>query len=200
MHDEPLILAHAHSSLMWRKRKMKPEERKMPASLRVAKTILVSGLLSLLVACGFQLRGSYTLPYESLYIDLPTGSVLGAKLKQQIRANGSTRLALSKEETQAILIQTIENRERLILSLNTAGRVREVRLRYRYAFRVVDPQGREWVPNTGIELTRDLTYDDSAILAKDQEEQLLWRDMEDDLAQQLLRRLAAIKPKKTVEN
>ena len=46
------------------------------------------------------------------------------------------------------------------------------------------------------ELSRDLTYDDSAILAKDQEEQLLWRDMESDLVQQVLRRLSTIKPLK----
>jgi len=73
--------------------------------------------------------------------------------------------------------------------------VREVRLRFRYAYRVVDPKGRELVQITGVEITRDLTYDDSAVLAKEQEELVLWRDMENDLVQQLMRRLAAVKPK-----
>ena len=151
-------------------------------------------LALLLSACGFHLRGAYTLPYESLYIDLPDNSVLGAGLKRQIRASGGTRMPELKEEAQAIFLQITELRERQILSLS--GRVREVRLRFRFAFRVVDPKGRDLVPTTGIELSRDLTYDDSAILAKDQEEQLLWRDMESDLVQQVLRRLSTIKPLK----
>jgi LPS-assembly lipoprotein len=157
----------------------------------IACLTLVTSLL--LSACGFQLRGAYNLPYESLYVALPDASVIGAGLKRQIRAGGGTRL-VEKDEAQAILLQVTELRERQILSLSSSGRVREVRLRFRFAFRVVDPKGRDLVPTTGVELTRDLTYDDSAILAKEQEEQILWRDMENDLVQQLLRRLSTVKP------
>lgn len=159
-----------------------------------ALTALLVATALLLSACGFQLRGSYNLPYESLFISLPEGSVIGAGLKRQIRASGGTRLADTMQEAQGTFLQVSEARERQILSLSTAGRVREVQLRFRYAYRVVDPKGRVLVPTTGIELTRDVTYDDSAILAKEQEEQLLWRDMENDLVQQLLRRLATVKP------
>jgi LPS-assembly lipoprotein len=148
----------------------------------------------LLSACGFQLRGAYTLPYESLHIALPDGSIIGAGLKRQIRAGGGTRIVETREEAQGSFQQVADLRERQILSLSTAGRVREVRLRYRYSYRVIDPKGRELVQTTGIELTRDVTYDDSAVLSKEQEELLLWRDMENDLIQQLLRRLAAVKP------
>lgn len=151
-------------------------------------------LTLLLTACGFQLRGAYNLPYESLFISLPDASVIGAGLKRQIRAGGGTRLVDTMEEAQGTFLQVAELRERQILSLSSSGRVREVRLRFRYAYRVVDAKGRELVPTTGVELTRDITYDDSAVLAKEQEEQLLWRDMENDLVQQLLRRLAAVKP------
>ena len=151
-------------------------------------------LTLLLTACGFQLRGAYNLPYESLFISLPDASVIGAGLKRQIRAGGGTRLVDTMEEAQGTFLQVSEVRERQILSLSSAGRVREVRLRFRYAYRVVDAKGRELVPTTGVELTRDISYDDSAVLAKEQEEQLLWRDMENDLVQQLLRRLTAVKP------
>ncbi|HNJ76996.1 MAG: hypothetical protein E6R10_05675 [Rhodocyclaceae bacterium] len=163
--------------------------------MRAALTCLIAAVTLLLAACGFQLRGAYTLPYESLHIALPDASVIGAGLKRQIRAGGGTRL-VEKEEAQAILLQVTELRERQILSLSASGRVREVRLRFRYAFRVVDPKGRDLVQTTGIEITRDLTYDDSAVLAKEQEEQVLWRDMENDLVQQILRRLSTIKPLK----
>lgn len=161
--------------------------------MRAALVLLLAGTV-LLSACGFKLRGAYVLPYESLFIGLPDTSVIGAGLKRQIAAGGGARLAETREEAQATLIQTSDIRERQILSLSTAGRVREVQLRYRFAYRVVDAAGRDLVPNTSVELTRELTYDDSAILAKEQEEQILWRDMETDLVLQLLRRLSTVRP------
>ena len=152
-------------------------------------------LFSLLMAgCGFQLRGSYALPYESIYLAVPDTSVIGANLKRTIRASGSTRLAESAEDAQAAFQNTLETREPVILSLSGAGRVREKRLRFRYGYRVVDSKGRNLILPGLIELNRDLTYADSAVLAKTQEEELLWRDMENDLVQQLMRRLAASKP------
>lgn len=168
--------------------------------MRAALASFVAAATLLLAACGFQLRGSYSLPYESLFVDMPDASVVGAGLKRQIRAGTGTRLADNKDDAQGVFIQVTDLRERQILSLSTAGRVREVRLRFRYAYRVVDPKGRELVAITGIEITRDLTYDDSAVLAKEQEELVLWRDMENDLIQQLMRRLAAVKPKPPAED
>lgn len=150
-------------------------------------------LVAVLAGCGFQLRGAYTLPYESLYLAVAESSVVGAGLKRAIRSTG-TRLADNPKDAQATFQPTAEAREPVILSLSSAGRVREKRLRYRYAYRVIDNKGRDLVLPGVIELNRDLTYADSAVLAKTQEEELLWRDMEGDLVQQLMRRLAATKP------
>ena len=147
----------------------------------------------LLSACGFQLRGSYSLPYESIYVGVPDVSVVGAGLKRQIRASG-TRLADSAQDAQATFLQTGEAKEPIILSLSGSGRVREKRLRYRYGYRVVDDKGRDLIAPGVIELSRDISYADSDVLAKTQEEDLLWRDMESDLVQQLMRRLSMTKP------
>ena len=147
----------------------------------------------LLSACGFQLRGSYSLPYESIYVGVSDVSVVGAGLKRQIRASG-TRLADSAQDAQATFLQTGEAKEPIILSLSGSGRVREKRLRYRYGYRVVDDKGRDLIAPGVIELSRDISYADSDVLAKTQEEDLLWRDMESDLVQQLMRRLSMTKP------
>jgi LPS-assembly lipoprotein len=40
---------------------------------------------------------------------------------------------------------------------------------------------------------RDISFNESAVLAKEAEEGLLYRDMQSDIVQQLLRRLAAVK-------
>ena len=161
---------------------------------RVLRNAFLISLVGVLAACGFQLRGSYALPYESIYIAGADYSLIVAGLKRAIRASGSTRLADSTQDAQATFLPTNELREPVILSLSSSGRVREKRLRYIYSYRIIDQKGRDLVLPGTVQLNRDLTYADSDALAKTQEEDLLWRDMENDLVQQLMRRLAAAKP------
>lgn len=162
------------------------------------KLIALFLIALLLSACGFQLRGSFRgqLPYESLYIDLPDDSDVGISLRRQIAALGHTRLAKDKESATAVFQQVTDRREKSILSLNASGQVREYRLQTTYSFRIVDPKGRELVPANEIILMRDITFNDNVILAKDQEETLLWRDINFDLVSQIMRRLSIVKPKK----
>jgi LPS-assembly lipoprotein len=162
----------------------------------VRKLFFAGAALALLAAsgCGFQLRGAYSLPYESIYIAVGN-SVIGAGLKRQIRASGKTRLAESQKDAEASFIPAGEYRDSIIVSLSGSGRVREKRLRYHYAYRIVDADGRDLVPQSYVELFRDVSYADSDTLAKTQEEELLWHDMENDLVQQLMRRLVTVKPK-----
>ncbi len=166
---------------------------------RVLRNAFLISLVGVLAACGFQLRGSYALPYESIYIAGADYSLIVAGLKRAIRASGSTRLADSTQDAQATFLPTNELREPVILSLSSSGRVREKRLRYIYSYRIIDQKGRDLVLPGTVQLNRDLTYADSDALAKTQEEDLLWRDMENDLVQQLMRRLAAAKPQAPVE-
>lgn len=154
-------------------------------------------VLALLAGCGFQLRGSYALPYESIYLAMPEYSVVGADLRRAIRSSATTSLAPTAADAQAVFVPGAEFRDRIVLSVSGTGRISELRLRYLYPYRVVDRSGRDLVAPATIELIRDLTYDDSNVLAKQQEEVLLWRDMENDLVHQLMRRLAAGKPVKT---
>jgi len=163
----------------------------MSAALR-SVVLLAVGML--LAACGFQLRGSYSFPFDSLYLSISETSVIGAQLKRSIRASSPNLLVASASEAQVIFLPGTEYRDRVILTVSGTGRVSELRLRYLFPFRLTDSKGRDVVPPGSIELVRDLTYDDSQVLAKQQEETLLWRDMEQDLVQQLMRRLAAAKP------
>ncbi len=159
------------------------------------RLFLLAVLTALVAGCGFQLRGAYSLPYESLYVAGADYSPVIAGLKRAIRASGSARLADTAQDAQATFIPTIEAKDTVTLSYSSSGRAREKRLRYLYGYRVVDGKGRDLVLPSQVELYRDLTYADSDVLAKTQEEDLLWRDMESDLVQQLMRRLAATKPK-----
>lgn len=160
------------------------------------KLILLAAVL-FLTACGFHLRGTFSgqLPYRNLYIDLPEYSDVGISLRRYVAAMEKTRLAKTRDEADAVFEQVADSREKSILSVNSSGQVREYRLQARYSFRIVDAKGREMVPVNEVQLMRDVTFNDSAILAKDQEEILLWRDINVDLVNQILRRLSIVKPK-----
>jgi LPS-assembly lipoprotein len=151
--------------------------------------IAVFGLVT--AACGFQLRGQASLPFETLYVAIPDISPLGTELKRNIIAGTRTKLVRNQAEAQAILSVTSEVRSKSILSFDTGGRVRELQLRYVLSFRVHDAKGRDYLPPSEIRITRDVSYNDTQVLAKESEEQLLFRDMQGDMVQQILRRLAA---------
>ena len=161
------------------------------------KLALALSLSALLAACGFQLRGSSDVPFETLYIpNAKTGVALD--LKRNIEAGTHAKVVDDPKKAEAILELSNEVREKIILSLNAAGRVREFRLRYSVRFRVHDGKGTDIVPSSLVELTRDITYNDADILAKEAEEQLLFRDMQSDMVQAVMRRLSLTrKPKAT---
>lgn len=155
---------------------------------------LISVVLALsLAACGFQLRGSQPLPFSSMHFAVADSSVIGIGLKRQVRAQGGTRIADSPQEAEAIFTIIGEAKEKQILSVSGTGRVREFQLRYRLAFRVHDLKGRELIAPSEIVLARTLSFSDEYVLAKEREEELLYRDMEGDMVQQLMRRLAVAK-------
>jgi LPS-assembly lipoprotein len=86
-----------------------------------------------------------------------------------------------------------ELREKSIVGTTSTGQVREFQLRLRVKFRVRTLQGVELIAPTEVVLQRDISFNETAVLAKESEEILLYRDMQSDLVQQLLRRVAAIK-------
>ncbi len=156
--------------------------------LSVAALLLVA-----LAACGFQLRGSTELPFQTLWVGFSDASPLGTQFKRYIRGGTSTHLVDDATKADAKLEVLGESRDKEILSLDGTGQVREYTLYYIFVFKVDDGHGRDFIPPTRITLKRDITVDNNTILAKQAEEDLLYRDMQSDLVQQLLRRLAAVK-------
>ena len=166
------------------------------------KTNLVRLVLALLAAailagCGFQLRGSngqYNMPFQSIYLAFGDTSPLGTELKRNLRAGDSVRIESDASKAEALFDVLGESRGKAILSLNSLGRVREYSLSYTLVFRVRDANNKVLLAPTEITLRRNIAFDESQVLAKESEEALLYRDMQADLVQQILRRLAAIKP------
>lgn len=165
--------------------------------MRTSFTVIVTSALALaLAACGFQLRGTASLPFDTLY--MPAGGGIALDLKRNIQSGTHTTVIDDPKKADALLEFSQEVREKAILSLAANGRVREFQLRYRVAFRVHDGKGGEFVPPSTVQLTREVSFNDSDVLAKDTEEQLLFRDMQFDMVQLIVRRLASAQRPKPV--
>jgi LPS-assembly lipoprotein len=152
--------------------------------------LLALALALLLSSCGFQLRGAAPLPFDTLYMPGTSGGI-ALDLKRNIQAGTRTAVIDDAKKAEAILEFLQELREKKILSLAATGRVREFQLIYRVTFRVHDGKGGEFLPVSAVELSRDVSFNDTDVLAKETEEALLYRDMQFDMVQLILRRLAA---------
>lgn len=148
----------------------------------------------LVAGCGFELRRYDGVPFASLFIDAAPGNAVAQRLRTLLTAGGRTRLAATAAEAEAVLKLTRDERSKNILSLSGAGRVTEYRLGLLVSYSVIGRDAQVLAEAETIELTRDLTYDDSQLLAKGAEETLLYRDMDENAAMRILRRLQALKP------
>ena len=160
----------------------------------LASRLTASAVLCMALAgCGFQLRGTAPMPFDSVYVQAATASQFAIQLKRAVRASKGTRVVERPEEAQVVLQIVNELQEKQILSITGGGRVSEFLLRYRVAFRLTDGKNREHIPASEILLKRDFSFNDEQALAKEAEEALLYRDMRNDAVQQLMRRLQAAK-------
>ncbi|MBH2020244.1 MAG: hypothetical protein I8H91_12030 [Burkholderiales bacterium] len=149
-----------------------------------------------LSGCGFALRKAPNFAFTTLYSGLTESSPLGVELRRSLESTGKVKVitdARRLSEAQVILDVLQDQREKVVLSLNSSGQVREFQLRLRFTFRLRTLAGKELIPATEIALQRDISFNESAVLAKEAEETLLYRDMQSDVVQQIMRRLAAVK-------
>lgn len=159
------------------------------------RTVIASALVAAALAgCGFKLRSSQTFVFQTLAVTPERNGLVAADL---IRYFGKAIVPIAPgrgaEPPQVIVDILQEVRDKNVVGVNASGQVREFQLRLRLLFRVRLPDGRELIAPTEIAQQRDISFNESAVLAKEAEEVLLFRDMQSDILQQLLRRLAAIK-------
>ena len=155
------------------------------------RAIFFATLALVIAGCGFHLRGNATLPYSTLYVSGPSGTALTRSLTRVLKSSG-VKLVERQEDAEVGLIILSDTREKSILSLSGAGRAQEYELRERVSFRIVTAKDPD-LPASEIVTQRVISFNDAQVLAKESEEALLYRDMENDTVQQLLRRLQAAK-------
>jgi len=142
-------------------------------------------------SCGFALRGVQDLPFQTIAIQVPPYSPFATELSRQIRAGTRTRVVEDAQTAGAVLEILSDQQLREVLTLNAQGRAVEYLLIEKLRFRLRDAQGEELIEPTELQVHRDISSNDSQRLSKESEETLLYRDMQSDLVQQVMRRIAA---------
>ncbi len=169
----------------------------MQAFRRFFSTTLCLSLLTAgLVGCGFQLRQTNEFAFKSLYANFSTTSPLGVELRRNLTGMGRTELLTDPKDmpkADAILDILSEERQQVPVGVSATGQVRELQLRLRVRVRLRTPQGVELMAPVDIFQQRDLSFSESAALSKEIEQGILYRDMQTDIVQQIMRRLSAVK-------
>jgi LPS-assembly lipoprotein len=140
-----------------------------------------------LAGCGFALRGDYVVPYAGVFISAAPNSQIISTLKRELQA--TNKFEANAKVAQAQLNIVLEDRDKKILSLSGAGRVREFQLKTTVQFQLVEATGAVIIATNELSLTRRMSFDDTQVVSKQQEEALLFADMERDIAQQIMRRV-----------
>jgi LPS-assembly lipoprotein len=159
-----------------------------------------------LSACGFQPRGARPLAFQTAQLTGFAGnSPLATELARALQASGvqvvdsSLAAAQAASSTQVpvthIVIDGIRDQRGLAVSTTTAyGQVRDMTARNSLRFQVQRGDGSLLLPPTDVGLARDMSYNESNALAKQDESDALYRAMQSDIVAQVMSRLAAIRP------
>lgn len=168
----------------------------LAGSQRSRRILLALAVPLALAACGFQLRQPPNFAFRTFYTDASQSSALVNELKRHLAGTGAVEVLADARQIQRaeVLLDVLnDQRERVVVGVNASGQVRELQLRLRFKFRLRTPQGKTLIPEVELLQQRDVSYREAAALAKEAEEALLYRDMQSDIVQQVMRRLAAVR-------
>ena len=153
----------------------------------LACTLLASG-------CGFHLRGQVTLPFQTLYVNMPVNDKVAADIRRMIAASTNVTIVSQANRADAILELLSSGRHREVISVNMQGEDRDYELTLNMTFRLATPDGEEFFPPTTFTASRSMYYNDDEYLSRSAQEDILYSEMQQSLINQLLGRLSAVKP------
>jgi LPS-assembly lipoprotein len=153
-----------------------------------ARHLILILSLSLLTACGYHLRGSIALPaaLKNMYL-FGVSSPLSAELKSLLRASEG-KIAASPNDAGVVIKVLKEDMRRRVLSIGQTGKSSEVEINYYLRFQFYDNKENPLLDEQTIELSREFFNDQTAILAKENEEVLITKEMYRQAARMVMSR------------
>ena len=162
---------------------------------RFCLILLTTSMALGIAGCGFALRKAPNFAFKSLFSPFAESSLLGTELKRSLESGGNMRVISDVrqiDQADVILDVLQDRREKTVVAVNASGQVREFQLRIRFSYKLRSAKGKDLIPTTEIVQQRDISFNESAVLAKESEEALLYREMQRDIVQQIMRRLATV--------
>ncbi len=157
------------------------------------RTLLAAAGALALAGCGFELRRPPALTFRTIALSgFPPRSPLADELKRAL-ARADVAVLDKPAEAQVVLKVLTEERGKSVVASTSAAQVREFTLRLKFGFSAATPAGRELIAPAELLLSRDLSYSEAFGLAKQQEEEDLFREMQSDVVLQVVRRLASVR-------
>lgn len=166
--------------------------RTLPLSRR--RVVLAGAAALLLAGCGFRMRQPASYPFRSIAVQGP--GLLAATVRRELKGQGTVRvLAEDAPIGEAEVVCEILGQERSsgIAASTSGGQIRELTLTLSVRFRLRSRAGDDLIAPTAMQQTRDISYNETSALAKENEQELLYRDMTVDIAQQIVRRIGFVK-------
>jgi LPS-assembly lipoprotein len=162
-------------------------------TLRIQRRLFfTAATVPLLTACGFHLRQPPDFGFTRIALAMPA-TALATELRRQLEGTGRVEIVTDPARAEVVLESAGEERQRSVVSRTATGEVREFQLRIRFKFRLRTAAGRELLAESEILRQIDQSYSESAALSKEAEALMLYQNMQSDIVQQVLRRLATVK-------
>jgi LPS-assembly lipoprotein len=156
---------------------------------------LLGVMLLALAGCGFALRPTQEYSFKSVYYAAAPTSLMAAEMRRYLTASQVELITEAYDQARAeVFLEMLgEQRIKTVVGYSTSGQARELQLRLVMKFRLRTPQGKELIPETELAQQRSMSYDETYALAKEAEEASLYRSMQSDIVQLILRRMASVK-------
>lgn len=147
--------------------------------------------LSLTTACGYHLRGSVSLPVQlkNVYV-FGMSDALSQEMRSLLKASNAN-LAHSPNEAGIVVKILKEDMRRRVTSIGQTGKSNEMELEYYLRFQFYDNQEHPLLDEQTIEMSRDFYNDQTSLLAKENEEQTIRKEMYRQAARMLMLRAEA---------
>ena len=159
------------------------------------RTALTSLALAALSGCGFRLRGSVSTPQYSLSVRGQVSGVARALINRLRSGGQSVWLAgdpKAPESTDYVLVVSQDTRQRAVRGSNASGQVREINLKLSFRWSLVDAQDVERIAPNEIVLEQDMSFSESKVLGKKEEENALFETLQERAVQNVIRQLARV--------
>ena len=112
-------------------------------------------------------------------------------LRHALLSNGA-QLSPQKGDASAVVSVLRDSVARRVLSVSATNQPNQYEVTYTVGFSVSAPGGKELLAPQEVSATRSYSFDETLLLAKNHEEQILRQDMARDLADMVMRRLASL--------